>query len=85
MQYLLFLVGEVFVILKYNASRIWQNIVHILLYACSYKKLYKVLMHKCYTIRSIVNFLLVLMVAIYRETGIKHFLQFSKTQQILTH
>lgn len=64
---------------------VFGKILHILLYECSYKKLHKVLIHKCYTIRSIVNFPLVLMAVIYTETGIKGFLQFFKTQHILTH
>ena len=57
----------VFIIFKYNASYIRQNIVHFVCYEYAYKKLYKVLIHKLYTLKTIANFLLVSMVTSYTE------------------
>ena len=58
---------EIFVVFKYNASYIRQDIVHILLYECAYKTVYNILIHKLYTLKSIVNLLWVLMVVAYTE------------------
>ena len=61
------------------------------MYECTYKKLCKIRILKLYNIKSIMKFLLVLVVTSYAvvsfkalKSGMKYFLQVFKTQQIPT-